>query len=255
MNLFLFSLLIISCTRETEIGECSGEGCINLSELKTKTDYPVNSRLQLESVLVQRAMTGGQLNYSTTTIKNSIFTDFPDDGSVYQDTDNDALYIDQSTVSNDSLKFMFTKNDGLDSGGGKGGTVSVTNSLFEACFHEGAALSGSNDVEKIYTFAHCKFKNCGQGLELGYSSPNHTEWVTDCRFENNGIGIRYGDNYDYSSVEGQLFVDTTYRLYNVREVWNMIRNNCTPRTENMHLENVVVSVADPNYPELVVLKL
>ncbi len=215
--------------------------------------YPISSTLNLESILVQRVKTSGQLNYTHTDITNSIFTDFPDDSQEYRDEDNDALYINASDVTIDNCIFMFAKDDGIDSGADEGGTVTVTNTRFEACFHEGAALSSKNEVTKNHIFQNCIFFNCGQGLELGYSSPNHVVTAENCRFIENYIGIRYGDNYDWSSVLGHMYIRNSQSLYNGKDVWNMVRNLWAPRLENMHFENVQVSSFVEQYPELEVI--
>ena len=215
--------------------------------------YPINAALTLESILVQRAKTSGQLNYSQATITNSIFTDFPDDSQEYRDEDNDALYIHASDVSISDCIFMFAKDDGMDSGGNEGGTVTVTNTLFEACFHEGAALSSQNEVVKNHIFRNCTFFNCGQGLELGFSSPNHIATAENCEFLNNYIGIRYGDNYDWSSVQGQMYIKNSVSLGNGKDVWNMVRSSWAPRLENMYFENVQISSYVEQYPDLEVI--
>jgi hypothetical protein len=215
--------------------------------------YPKNARLTLESILVQRVKTSGQLNYTNATITNSVFTDFPDDSQEYIDEDNDALYINASDVTIDNCIFMFAKDDGMDSGGDEGGTVTVTNTRFEACFHEGSALSSNNEVVKTHTFQNCVFYNCGQGLELGFSSPNHSVIAENCQFLNNYIGIRYGDNYDWSQVYGSMYIRNSQSLYNGKDVWNMVRNRWAPRLENMHFENVQISTYTEQYPDLEII--
>lgn|GEM_PF-772693 len=214
--------------------------------------YPVNSTLNLTSILVQRAKTGGQVNYSTLILKNSIFTDFPDDTYEYRDADNDALYLSASDAQIENTIFMYAKDDGLDSGDTPGGNITLTNCRFEACFHEGAALSSGNDAVKNHTFTNCIFTNCGQGLELGYSSPNHLVIAENCKFLKNGVGIRYGDNYAWAEVEGKMIIRNSFSLNNDRDVWNMVRMTWKPVLENLTFENTVVSKLCPQYPELIV---
>jgi hypothetical protein len=215
--------------------------------------YPQASLLNLKSILVQRAKTGGQINYSTVSIQDCIFTDFPDDSQVYRDADNDAIYINASDVTIDHSVFMFAKDDGMDSGLNEGGTVTVTNSRFEACFHEGAALSSQNSVVKTHSFLNCTFYNCGQGLELGFSSPNHHVIADHCRFLNNYIGIRYGDNYDWSIVEGSMLIKNSQSLNNVKDVWNMVRMIWAPRLDHLQFENTQVSAYQAQYPGLEII--
>ncbi|MGB8491699.1 MAG: right-handed parallel beta-helix repeat-containing protein [Bacteroidales bacterium] len=212
--------------------------------------YPVNSSLDLDNILVQRAFTGGQINYSNLILQNSVFTDFPDDSSDFADNDNDALYLSASDARISNTVFMYAKDDGLDSGNEEGGEITLTGCVFEACFHEGAALSSAGEVIKNHTFTGCTFTNCGQGLELGFSSPNHTVIADNCYFLNNGVGIRYGDNYDWSEVEGRMIIRNSFSLNNDRDVWNMIRMTWRPRLENMTFENTFVSRVCPQYPDL-----
>ena len=212
--------------------------------------YPQYATLILDDILVQRAQTGGQINYSDLTLRNSIFTDFPDDSNVFQDKDNDALYLSASDAEINNTTFMFAKDDGLDSGNTEGDEIILTNCRFEACFHEGAALSSGNTVIRNHTFRGCVFTNCGQGLELGFSSPNHLVVAENCMFLNNGIGIRYGDNYKWSDVGGKMFIKNSFSLYNDKNVWNMVRKIWKPKLENLSFENTMVSQFCPQYPEL-----
>ena len=212
--------------------------------------YPVSSTLNISNCLVQKAMTGGQINNSDLILRNSIFTDFPDDSQNYQDNDNDALYLMGSNATISNSFFMYAKDDGLDSGGSSGGTIKVINSHFEAVFHEGAALSSGGTSTKTHHFTGCTFTNCGQGLELGYSSPNHLVMVDSCLFQKNGIGIRYGDNYTTPHL-GKVLVSNSKSLDNTEyDIWNMLRENWSADTLKMEFNNVRVSMETPMYPHL-----
>jgi hypothetical protein len=215
--------------------------------------YPQNATLNLDNILVQRVKTGGQINYTQLFIHNSVFTDFPYDSAVFVDNDNDALYLNATNAVIDNTQFMFATDDGLDSGLDEGGDVTVTNCRFEACFHEGAALSSRNLVVKHHIFKDCVFTNCGQGLEMGFSSPNHTAVAENCMFINNGIGIRYGDNYDWSDVNGKMYIKNCYSLFNDKDVWNMVRMIWSPKLDKLSFENTLVSQFCPQYPELEII--
>ena len=216
--------------------------------------YPQNSVLDIKNILIQRVKTGGQVNTSSLSLKNSILTDFPDDNNVFRDNDNDALYLSASDAVIDNTTFMFATDDGLDSGNQEGGEVVVTNCRFDAIFHEGAALSSGGTVTKHHTFKNCVFTNCGQGLEMGFSSPNHSALADSCIFIRNGIGIRYGDNYDWSDVYGQMTVKNSFSLYNDNDIWNMVRKNWAPKIVNLKFENTTVSKLSVQYPDVPVLK-
>ena len=212
--------------------------------------YPKNATLICDNILVQRAKTGGQVNNTDLILGNSFFTDFPDDSYVFTDGDNDALYLNASDAEIVNTVFMFAKDDGLDSGADGGGEITVTNCRFEACFHEGAALSSVSPAVKNHFFSGCVFTNCGQGLELGYSSVNHSVVADNCMFSENGTGIRYGDNYDWSDVDGKMLIRNSSSLNNDKDVWNMVRMTWSPKLKNLSFENTVVSKFCPQYPEL-----
>ena len=215
--------------------------------------YPKNATLTFDNILVQRVKTGGQVNNTDLTIRNSVFTDFPDDSYVFMDGDNDALYLNASDAVIANTVFMFAKDDGLDSGADGGGEITITNCRFEACFHEGAALSSVNPAVKSHHFSECVFTNCGQGLELGYSSANHSVVADNCTFSDNGTGIRYGDNYDWSDVDGKMLISNSSSLNNDKDVWNMVRMTWSPKLENLSFENTVVSKFCPQYPGLEII--
>ncbi len=214
--------------------------------------YPQYATLILEDILIQRAQTGGQLNYSNLTLRNSVFTDFPDDSYIFQDSDNDALYLSATNGVIENTTFMFAKDDGVDAGNTEGDVITFTNCRFEACFHEGVALSSGNDAVRKHTFINCVFTNCGQGLEIGFSSPNHTVVADNCMFLNNGIGIRYGDNYTWSDIKGKMLIKNSQSLHNDKDVWNMVRKIWKPKLENLSFENTVISKFCPQYPDLLI---
>ncbi len=233
----------------TENSTLSLDHCFMLDHIG-QIFYPKYSTLTLDEILVQRAKTGGQINYSELSLRNSVLTDFPDDSYIFEDNDNDALYLIATDAAIDNTAFMFAKDDGLDSGGDEGGEVTVTNCRFEACFHEGAALSSQNEVAKTHIFTGCVFTNCGQGLELGFSSPNHTVTADNCMFLNNGTGIRYGDNYAWADVNGKMHIKNSFSLHNDKDIWNMVRMIWSPKLEKMSFENTVISKFCPQYPGL-----
>lgn len=233
----------------TENSTLTLEHCFMLDHIG-QIFYPQFSTLTFDNILVQRAQTGGQINNSDLIIRNSVFTDFPDDSNIFQDKDNDALYLSASDAQIENTTFMFAKDDGLDSGNTQGDEITLTNCRFEACFHEGAALSSGDEVFRSHTFRGCIFTNCGQGLELGFSSPNHSVLAENCMFLNNGIGIRYGDNYNWSNVNGKMLIKNSFSLNNDKDVWNMVRMIWSPKIKNLSFENTLVSKFCPQYPEL-----
>jgi len=234
----------------SENGELKLDHCYMIDHIG-QIFYPVLCTLELSDCLIQRAKTGGQVNESELLMDRCVFTDFPDDSYEYRDEDNDALYLSMTNALISNSVFMFAKDDGLDSGASGGGEVHIDNTIFESNFHEGAALSSARSVVKLHRITNCLFANCGQGLELGYSSPNHQVEVESCRFIGNGIGIRYGDCYEMSH-QGYIYVRNSESLENtVYDVWNMNREHWAADTSHMSFENVVVSTPNPMYPELI----
>ncbi len=235
-------------------GSISLEHCYMIDHIG-QAIYTESADLDMDYCLVQRVKTGGQQNGSRVNIHRCVFTDFPDDSDVYRDQDNDALYLVECVAEITHTIFMYAKDDGLDSGSGAyPGDVTVRNCRFESIFHEGAALSGGSGEAKIQRFYNCLFQDCGQGLELGFSSKTHQVIVDSCTFLRNGIGIRYGDNYPWS-VNGYIKVSRSSSLENtVYDVWNMIREFWAADTFQMEFDQVLVSRYCPMYPQLMVVE-
>jgi hypothetical protein len=68
-----------------------------------------------------------------------------------------------------------------------------------------------------------------QGLELGFSAEGMRVEVRDTVFAGNGVGVRLGDNYDWSRVAGTLDVRGARFAENVwRDVLDLSRAACGP---------------------------
>ena len=214
--------------------------------------YPLYADVDISHCLIQRAKTGGQINHSQLMVSHSVFTDFPDESEIYQDVDNDGLYIHDCDADIEFSVFMYAKDDGLDSGASPGGEITIRNTRFESNFHEGAALSSGRGVIKNHYIKNCLFLDNGQGLELGYSSEDHHVYADSCRFIRNGIGIRFGDCYEWYH-KGTMHISNSQSLDNLTaDVWNMIRTKWEADTAHMKFDNVLVSKANPMYPELII---
>ena len=200
--------------------------CFSLGgqEMNSKT----NTWVDLQRTLMQRAVTGGELNGSKVTIDRSALLEFPSEDATFVDADNDAIYLTNGDLAITSSVIGFTKDDGVDSGGNGGDNpftaaadvtpYASTNNWFEGTYHEGNSLSGTRNV----TFTNCVFYNCGQGVEAGYSAsatgdgPNAL--VDGCLFISNMVGVRWGDNYGpgYSynpamEVKNSLVLNSLYK--------------------------------------------
>jgi len=234
----------------SENGELALDHCYIIDHIG-QVFYPLACDVELSDCLIQRVKTGGQMNESELVMDRCVFSDFPDDSYEYRDEDNDGLYLNRTNAVINNSMFMYAKDDGLDSGARGGGEVIITNSRFEANFHEGAALSSGSTSAKLHRISNSTFINCGQGLELGYSSQNHHVEVDSCRFIRNGIGIRYGDCYEMPH-HGTMHVANSMSLENsVYDVWNMNREHWAADTCQLSFFHVTVSKANPMYPELI----
>jgi len=201
--------------------------------------YPESCEITIANCIVQRAKTSGQINTSTLTITDSYFSDFPDDSQNYRDQDNDAIYLSGTNAMISNSMFQYAKDDGIDSGGGEGGTVTIDNCRIEGCFHEGMALSSSAPAVKLHTIKNSVISNCQQGIELGFSSPNHNVIIDNCQINNNYVGVRYGDNYEWG-INGTMSLNNSVVLENTRNIWNMVHQIWDPKNENLIINNSTI---------------
>jgi len=194
-----------------------------------------SSVIEVHNSLVQKCVTGGQFTNCQLTIIGSCFSDFPEDSSVYI---NNGIYISgNSTVAfiTDS-RFMYTKDDGIDSGGSGGGDITISNCIVDSCFHEGFALSSKGPSVKNHILDNNFITRCGQGLELGYSSENHEVYANHCLFYDNFIGIRYGDNYK-NEYNGRMYIRNSISINNTKDIWNMKASDWKPSINGIVLQN------------------
>ena len=192
-----------------------------------------NTWVDLNRSLFQRCISCGELNNSKVTIDRCALIEFPSETGNFVDDDNDGIYLTGGDLSVTNTVIGYTKDDGIDSGGGGGaspfGTVDPisgttttrfvsTNNWYEGTYHEGNSLSGTRNVY----FTGCVFLNCGQGVEAGYSNSDTSDGphakVDGCLFANNMVGVRWGDNYGngYSynaafEVKNSLVLNSAYR--------------------------------------------
>ena len=192
-----------------------------------------HSILTLENTLIQRAKTAGDILGSDLVISDCTFTDFPEYSSRYVDDDNDCIYLNETDAVISNSTFMWSKDDGIDSGASGRGEVQVSNCYFEGIPHEALALSSGGMVTKNHEISNSVFRNNGQGVELGYSSPNHKVIVTDCHFEENLIGVRYGDNYNLTVSGHMELIDCSFDANIDKDIWNFVRSEWSAIDENL----------------------
>jgi hypothetical protein len=79
-----------------------------------------NTWIDFTRVLMQRAITCGELNGSKVTIDRSALIEFPSEDGSFVDGDNDAIYLTNGDLRITNSVIGFTKDDGVDSGANGG---------------------------------------------------------------------------------------------------------------------------------------
>ena len=201
------------------------------------------SQLTLDRCVVQRCQTVGQFNGGNVTIRDSALIDFPSDSDTFEDGDNDALYFTLGEHEITDTLIGWCKDDGIDAGGDSPGTVTVSDCWIESCFHEGLALSGADKIVRVLDSV---IINCGQGVEVGYLSPNVT--LERCLLTGNGVGARFGDNYGGGHL-GFLAMSGTFSLFNQRDVWGMSRDLWAEKISRMKIEGNYLSLPHDSFSD------
>jgi hypothetical protein len=222
------------------------EGCCFIDNQGQAT-HGEDAFLTLNDCLIQRCITVGQFNGGEVTINRSALIEFPVDSDHFQDDDNDALYLTDGTHRVTDSLIGWAKDDGIDSGSGGGGSVRVERCWIEACYHEGLAWSGGNRVTHTLDTV---LLDCGQGIEAGWSDSDGSPDVTAerCLILANGVGARFGDNYDWS-YDGFLQVQESLVLHNHRDVWGMNWDDWTYRVDRMAVQGNHLTRASLHHPD------
>lgn len=205
-----------------------------------------NGFLTLDRCLVQRFITGGEYNGASVVIRHSALIEFPRDDGVFDDADNDAIYLTTGRHSVEDSLLGWAKDDGIDAGSGGAGTVLATNVWVEGNFHEAFAWSGEG---RVVTNLHCVALHCGQGIECGWSTGAETPLVTaeHCLVAGNASGFRFGDNYDWT-YNGRLRATDCLALFNHRDVFDLNWDDWTHRPSQMDFQGNAFSRPQPHYP-------
>jgi len=204
--------------------------CFSLrgQQMNSKT----NTWIDFTRVLMQRAVTCGELNGSKVTIDRSALIEFPSEDATFADSDNDGIYLTNGDLRITNSVIGFCKDDGVDSGANGGDNpytagadvtpfVNISN-WYEGAYHEGNSLSGTRNV----SHTSCVFLNCGQGIEAGYSSSSTGDGpnaiADNCLFVGNMVGARWGDNYGSGySYNATFEVKNSILLNNLyHDVWS-----------------------------------
>ncbi len=172
--------------------------------------------LNMNSCLISRCDTGGELKYTQSDIEDCYFIDIPDGDGIEEDDDNDGLYVFDIANSGEpntlyNCVFVTGEDDGIDH---NQSNLVVDGCIIEKFFHEGIAASADNSVEVYNTL----IIGCEQGIEAGYGEPQVI--VDHCTLIGNEIGIRFGDSYDWG-CNGTMNITNTISVGSLEHnVWN-----------------------------------
>jgi len=174
-----------------------------------------SSFISISGCVVSRCDTGGEFAVSTVNINNSYIIDIPNNDGTFQDDDNDGFYFNGAHPSGEpsiieNSFFITGKDDAIDHNAGK---LEIKNCWIENFAHEGIACSNSNWVNISNTL----IKNCEQGIEAGYGTPDVT--VDHCVMIDNEVGLRFGDGYDWG-CNGSLRVTNSITYDNGDNIKN-----------------------------------
>jgi hypothetical protein len=181
------------------------------------------TEVNIVHTLVQRCVTGGEWTCCKLKLLHSAILEVPYATSQFADDDEDGIYFTSGEYEVRDSVIGWTRDDGIDAGSGYGGSVVVSNTWIEATFHEACAWSGGGGASgtRRTINSHCVAMNCGQGYECGWSAGtaySPADDVNNCLAIGNGIGARFGDNYNWSYY-GFLRVSDSILLNNNRDVW------------------------------------
>jgi hypothetical protein len=200
------------------------------------------SFLTMTRCLVQKHITAGQYNGGSVTLNDCALIEFPDAHGTFADNDNDGLYLTGGAHFITDTLIGWAFDDGVDSGSGSGGPVTVRGSWFESCYHEGMAWSETRlpDVKDTVS------TNNGQGIECGFGEPNVA--ADHILSTANLSGARFGDNYDWD-YDGFLRVTNSLLLFNRRDIWGRAWDDWTEHLDQMDLHDNFLSAPDANHPD------
>lgn len=208
-----------------------------------------SSNITLTRCIIQRATSGGQIDGGRVRVVDSHFVEFSRDDGIFEDDDNDGLYMTGGT--NEMIRSVWSncKDDGCDAGSGPGGTMTIDGCWFDSCWHEAMAWSCDASPSRVVNISNTVAINSGQGVEAGFGGSTTGPQVTAVNsfFAGNAVGARFGDNYDWD-YPGSLTVRNSFLLNNLRDVWGMEWDTWTYRTDRMTIEDNRLSVPNDKHP-------
>ena len=212
------------------------------------------SNITLSRCIVQRATTGGQIDDGRVRVLDSHFVEINLDNGIFEDDDNDGLYMTGGI--NEMIRSVWSncKDDGCDAGSGIGGTMTIDSCWYDSCWHEAMAWSCDGNPSRVVNITNTVSINSGQGVEAGFGAATTGPQVTatGCLFMENAVGARFGDNYDWD-YPGHLTVRNSTIVNNLRDVWGMNwasghTYGWTYKEDAMTIENNRLSVPNSHHP-------
>ncbi|MCK5149203.1 right-handed parallel beta-helix repeat-containing protein [bacterium] len=157
----------------------------------------LESTFEMKRSLISRCDTGGEFRNTYLQAYHNHIIDIPNGDGVEVDDDNDGFYV--VGIYNGSQKasgiydcvFMTGKDDAIDHNDTR---LDIGYCWIEDFAHEGIATSNGYGVFIVSSV----IKNCQQGIEAGYGSPQVV--VDHCVLVDNEVGIRFGDSYTREST-------------------------------------------------------
>ncbi|HNR98169.1 MAG TPA: dockerin type I repeat-containing protein [Planctomycetota bacterium] len=203
-----------------------------------------SSYLTMTRCLVQKFLTFGEYNGGEVRLDDSALIEFPDKDAPFADNDSDGVYLTGGNHRIADCVIGFLHDDGVDAGSGAGGPVEITRCWIEACYHEALAWSCSSGT-RLPIVTDTVIINCGQGIEAGWGNPRVE--ADRCLCVGNGVGARFGDNYDWS-YNGFLRVTNSLLLHNLRDVWGRAWDTWEEHPLQMEVSQNLLTAADPRHP-------
>lgn len=223
----------------------------------TNANDPHWTEVTIVRTLIQRCITGGEWNGCKFKFLSSAVLEVPQATPVFEDDDGDGLYFIQGETEVRDSVIGWTHDDGIDSGSGDGGSITASNVWMESIYHDAFAWSGGGGTPgpRRATNDHCVILNSGQGYECGWSRGGtaYSPFVSvqDSLALGNGVGARFGDNYDWEYY-GFLRITNSLLLHNRRDVWGYNWQDddegWTYRKANMRVEGNYLTRPNSHHP-------
>jgi hypothetical protein len=204
-----------------------------------------DARVSLDGLVISRCDTGGEHVRSEVVLEHSHVLEIPDSDGKIDDDDNDGIYLSGVREVNGEIGiskicdnvFAIGEDDAIDHNGAQ---VEVERNWIEQFVHEGVAASNQNRI----VIRDTVIRGCGQAIEAGYGAPDVV--VENCILMENGVGLRFGDSYDWEA-NGMLTVTRTVVANSSQHnVWNYSNYLSGPKPGGIEIACSIVDSVDWN---------